>query len=150
MTDIQFYHLTSTSFDRALPKLLEKALQGGFRALVLMASEEKAEAMSNTLWTYDPASFLPHGTAKDGYDMQQPIYLTAQEDNPNQADLLVVTDGSVLELDNSFKRVLDMFDGNDEAAVADARARWKKYQNAGHNVVYVKQSPTGGWEKQSA
>jgi DNA polymerase-3 subunit chi len=147
MTDIQFYHLTSTPLERALPKLLEKAVQGGFRTLVLMESEAKAEAMNNQLWTYDPASFLPHGTAKDGHKESQPVYITASEENPNKADLLVVTDGSELELGESFRRVLDVFDGNDEPVVAKARARWKKYQGEGHSVSYVKQNDAGGWEK---
>jgi DNA polymerase-3 subunit chi len=150
MTDIQFYHLTSTPLERALPKLLEKAVQGGFKALVLMESDAKAGAMSEQLWTYDPASFLPHGTSADGYGSEQPIYLTASEDNPNHADLLVVTDGSELEFDDTFKRVLDMFDGTDEEAVAKARGRWKKYQAAGHSVAYIKQTASGGWEKQAA
>jgi DNA polymerase-3 subunit chi len=150
MTEIQFYHLTSTPLERALPKLLEKALQGGFRTLVLMGSDEKAEAMNDQLWVYDAASFLPHGTAKDGSDEDQPIYLSTKAHNPNHADLLVVTDGSELEFDPTLKRVLDIFDGTDDAATANARKRWKKYQSEGHQVTYVKQTAAGSWEKQAA
>lgn len=150
MTDIQFYHLTSTPLERALPKLLEKALQGGFRTLVLMESDDKVEAMNNQLWTYDPDSFLPHGTAMDGNGAAQPIFLTAKEEHPNHANLLVVTDGSELDFDANVKRVLDIFDGNDETATANARKRWKKYQGEGHQVSYIKQTATGSWEKQAA
>jgi DNA polymerase-3 subunit chi len=145
MTDIQFYHLTSTPLERALPKLLEKALQGGFKTLVLMESEEKAEAMNNVLWTYDPASFLPHGTEKDGNTPFQPIFITTENNNLNQADLIVVTNGTILEDVPSIRRVLDIFDGNDESATTNARTRWKKYQSDGHKVTYYQQNEKGGW-----
>ena len=38
MTEINFYHLTFSPLERALPKLLERTLEGGKRALVLAAS----------------------------------------------------------------------------------------------------------------
>jgi len=150
MTEIQFYHLTSSPLERALPKLLEKAVQGGFKVLVLMESEEKTEWMNNLLWTYDPASFLPHGTAKDGYETLQPVYLTAKDENPNFADLMVVTNNTAQDVKDNFRRMLDIFDGNDETATSRARARWKQYQSDGHNVSYIKQNAAGGWEKQAS
>lgn len=150
MTDIQFYHLTSTPLERALPKLLEKCLQGGFTTRIKLESDEKAEWMNTLLWIYNPDSFLPHGTAKDGYSEAQPIYLTAGDDNANNADLLIVTDGSTVKPEPELKRMLDVFDGNDEAATAGARERWKHYQDQGHPVVYIKQTPSGSWEKQAS
>ena len=147
MTDIQFYHLFQ-SLERFLPKLLEKSLQGGFRTRVKLASSDQAEAMNGLLWTYSPDSFLPHGTAKDGYSEAQPIYLTAAHDDPNQADMVIVTDGTALEKDDVVKRLLDIVDGNDEQAVAQACARQQRYQEKGHNVTYVRQMPNGTWEKQ--
>jgi DNA polymerase-3 subunit chi len=147
MAEIHFYHLTSTPVERALPKLLEKALQGGFRSLVLMESEEKVEWMNNILWTYDPNSFLPHGSAKDGNAEEQPIYITASEENPTKANLLVITDGSELEVDESFNRVIDIFDGTNETATQKARARWKKYKDSGHALEYRQQNENGSWVK---
>ena len=40
-----------------------------------------------------------------------------------------------------------MFDGNDEAAVGAARARWRDYDAAGHALTYWQQTESGGWEK---
>jgi DNA polymerase III subunit chi len=150
MTDISFYHLTSTSLDQALPKLLEKALQGGFRAVVRVASETEAERVNGLLWTYNPDTFLPHGTARDGHSALQPIFITAAEDNPNHATLLVITDAVQLESAEAFERVLDIFNGADEQEVDKARARWKHYASQEHTVSYIKQNASGGWEKQSA
>lgn len=147
MTTIQFYHLTTTSLERALPKLLEKALSGGLRVLVRTASEESAERLSQLLWTYDPNSFLPHGTAKDGHSEAQPIYLTAREENPNAARVLCLSEGVTPADFDGFDKVLDLFDGQDEAAVTAARVRWKHWEQAGYGLAYFKQTAQGGWEK---
>ena len=42
-----------------------------------------------------------------------------------------------------------LFDGRDEAALAGARAAWKKAKAAGHAVTYWKESPSGKFEKQN-
>lgn len=147
MADIQFYHL-NTPLERVLPKLLEKSYQGGFKTRVKMASEEKAEWMNGMLWTYNPDSFLPHGTSNDGDGANQPIYLTAANDNPNEANLMVVTDGSTAEMNDNVKRVLDIIDSADEQAVESARVRQQQYQAQGHAVSCVRQTATG-WEKLS-
>jgi DNA polymerase-3 subunit chi len=63
MTAIAFYHLERAALEAALAKLLEKALAGGFRAVVKAGSEERLEALNAALWTYDQGSFLAHGSA---------------------------------------------------------------------------------------
>lgn len=146
MTDIQFYHLLSTPLERALPKLLEKAADANLRTVVLADSEEKVQQLNQLLWTYNPNAFLPHGSAKDGNKEHHPIYLTHTPENPNQAQLLVVTDGSALESFDDFTRVLDIFDGTDDAALQSARARWKAYGERGHALTYIKQTEKGGWQ----
>lgn len=143
---VQFYHLLSTPLERALPKLLEKAYHSGQRAVVRCGSDAQCEMLNKMLWTYDPARFLPHGSAKDGHSEDQPIFLTAAAENPNRASLLFVTDGSQPEALEGVTKLFDLFDGQDEAALAAARARWKSYQAAGHALAYFRQTPQGGWE----
>jgi len=79
MTAIQFYHLTATPLERALPKLLEKAVAGGFRTLLVDESDARVEQLNQLLWTYDAGSFLPHGSAKDGRAEEQPILLATPD-----------------------------------------------------------------------
>ena len=94
MTEISFYHLLHTPVERALPKLIEKVLESGARAVIRAGSSERAEELSGALWTYDQDSFLPHGTAHDGNPDKQPIWITTEDDNPNGAEILIVTDGA--------------------------------------------------------
>ena len=147
MTDVSFYHLLHTPLERALPKLMEKVIGSGARAVIRTGSEERAEAISGVLWTYDPASFLAHGTARDGAASDQPIWITSDEENPNGATILVLTDGTTSSAIAAFDRCLEMFDGRDDGAVADARERWTKYKSEGHELTYWQQTETGGWEK---
>ncbi|MBY0407613.1 MAG: DNA polymerase III subunit chi, partial [Rickettsiales bacterium] len=123
-TAVQFYQLLSTPLDRALPKLLEKALSAGFRAVLTAATPEQLEQLNTLLWTYDPASFLPHGSDADGEAETQPIFLSLGTQAPNGAKLLVVTDGKWPENAAEYERIADIFDGNDAAALEAARTRW--------------------------
>jgi DNA polymerase III subunit chi len=145
-TTIQFYHLLSTSRERAVPKLMEKALSAGNRIVILSSSEAQLKTMSDALWSNDPASFLPHGSRRDGRAEEQPIFLTLADENPNGADILCILDGSSPDSLTSYVKVLDVFDGSNEDDVAAARKRWAAYKAQGLALQYVKQQPGGGWK----
>lgn len=147
MTEIGFYHLTRSPLERALPRLLEKAHASGARVVVMAGSAERIEALDQVLWTYDPASFLPHGSARDGEAAMQPIWLTTEDENPNEASVLLLTDGATSEHVAEYARCLEMFDGNDADSVSAARAHWRDYDAAGHALTYWQQTERGGWEK---
>ncbi|MDB5360047.1 MAG: polymerase subunit chi [Rhodospirillales bacterium] len=149
MTEIGFYHLQRSPLEEALPRLLEKALGAGMRALVRAPDEAQVERLVQQLWLYDAGAFLPHGSAKDGHAADQPIYLTAMDENPNGADLLAQVGGAEMAEIAGFKRCLDLFDGGDDAQLTAARARWKRYQAAGHQLAYWQQKPNGAWERKA-
>mgnify|MGYP003673499086 CR=1 FL=1 len=149
MTEIGFYHLTQTPLERALPQILEKALASGKRTVVRAGSDERVAFLNAMLWTYDPASFLPHGTEREGEPDEHPIWLTASDDNANGAEILVLTDGVEAPDIDGFERCFEMFDGRDPAAVQVARDHWRLYQDKGFGLTYWQQSETGGWEKKA-
>ncbi len=146
MAEIGFYHLLATPLERALPRLLERARAQGYRIVIRAASSERIEHLSALLWTYDDASFLPHGSARDGNAAHQPIWLSDRIENPNDAAMLVLVDGVETADLAAFTRVADLFDGNDPAAVDAARQRWRAATAKGHTLTYWQQSETG-WEK---
>lgn len=145
MTEIRFYHLTRKRLEQALPELLEKTLERGLRAVVLAGSDDRVEDLTNHLWTYKPEGFLPHGSAKDGHADRQPIWLTTMDERPNNATFLFLTDGTQTSRVEEYERICDIFDGNDDEAVAAARKRWGVYKSAGHHLSYWQQSDKG-WE----
>lgn len=149
MSEVGFYHLLTMPLDRALPKLLERAIAGGQHVVVLAGSEERVEYLNTLLWTYEEASFLPHGSARDGFADRQPIWLTVEDENPNNASILMLVDGVNAGDLSRYTRCLDIFDGNDESAVAAARRRWSAAKAAGHQLVYWQQTERG-WEKKAS
>jgi DNA polymerase-3 subunit chi len=150
VTDIAFYHLVHWPLETALPRLLEKTLEAGKRAVVMVGSEERVEALVNVLWTYEQGSWLPHGSAKDGNAAGQPVWLTAADENPNGASYLFLVDGAQSDRMAECERCFELFDGNDADAVAAARRHWKAYADTGHDLTYWRQSARGGWERQDA
>ena len=149
MADIAFYHLMRMPLDQALPKLLGRVLSTGGRALVLCGSEERVAALDTALWVCPDPDWLPHGTKASGHPTMQPIWLTT-EDVPavNGARFLVLVDGADSSHLTEYDRVLDLFDGQDQEAVAAARRRWSAAKAAGHALSYWQQGDRG-WEKKA-
>ena len=148
MTEIRFYHLERRSVDEALPSLLEHALDEGRRVLVRASSDEMVAALNERLWTYDDASFLPHGAAGDGDPMTQPVFLTTELENANAATMLVKLSGAETgDADDAFNLVVILFDGHDEAALALARGEWRRLKDQGRAISYWRESDEGGWER---
>ena len=146
MAEFSFYQLLRTPLEAALPKILERVRGLGLRAVVVASSEARVESLNGALWTYDPASFLAHGSARDGHAGEQPIWLTERDENPNGAEVVVLTDGATVAAPERFQRCFDIFDGRDAAAVAAARERYRQARAVGHALKYFKQTERG-WEQ---
>jgi DNA polymerase-3 subunit chi len=146
-TELFFYHLERRRLEDVLPNLLERSLARGWRAAVQAGSEERIEALNALLWSYREDSFLPHGTARDGPAPAQPIYLTVTDENPNGAQVRFLVDGAEIADPQPYERVVVIFDGRDEAAVASAREQWQAAKTQGLAVSYWQQDENGRWHK---
>src|SRR4051812_4358980 len=146
--EVHFYHLQRGPLETALPKLLEKSLQRGWRAVVQATSAERLAALDDHLWTFSDESFLAHATDKEPDAAEQPVVLTLAEANPNGAAIRFLVEGAPVPADfSAYERLVVIFDGNDEEALAAARGHWKAVKAAGHEATYWQQDPRGLWEK---
>jgi DNA polymerase-3 subunit chi len=148
VSEIAFYHLTRSSLAQALPALLGRTLAAGERAVVVCRDAAGVAALDQALWDCAEPNWLPHGTDADGDAELQPIWLATDDVAPNGARFLFLVDGAGSGRLDAFARVFDLFDGNDEAAVQAARARWSAAKAAGHALSYWQQGPRG-WTKQA-
>jgi DNA polymerase-3 subunit chi len=148
-TEILFYHLQRQPLEAVLPGLLERSLSRGWRCVVEAGGKERVEALDAHLWTYSDESFLPHGLAADPNAAEHPVVLTTETDNPNAATVRFFVDGAPTGDLAPYDRAVILFDGNDEDALAAARAEWKKLKDAGHAPTYWQQSAEGRWEKKA-
>jgi DNA polymerase-3 subunit chi len=151
MIEVCFYHLTRRRPDAALPVLLEKSLARRWRVVVQAEDDARIKALDKALWAYDPEKFLPHGVKSDGAPQTQPIYLTADNDNPNASDVRFFLGGvlaapALRDPATAPKaRAVLMFDGNDETELLGARIQWKELREEGFELVYYQENENGGW-----
>ncbi len=148
LPEIWFYHLEQAKLEQVLPPLLEKALAHGWRSLVCVRGEAQMQALDRHLWVCKPDSFIPHGSASEPRAERQPVLLTTSADNENEAQMVVVLNGGDVTGWRGVKRVVAMFSGQDEQALARARDGWKAAKKAGHEVSYWRQNEQGKWARQ--
>ena len=150
MTEVLFYHLQRQPLEKVLPQLLEKSLERGWRVVVQASSDERVDALDAHLWTYRDDNFLAHGTYREGEAAMQPVLLTVNDDNPNGANVRFLIDGAPVPLDAAvYQRIVLLFDGEDDEAVAAARARWTEAKTSGFEVTYWQAGENGRWEKKA-
>lgn len=148
MAEVVFYHLEVRPLEAVLPQLLEKTLERGWRAVVECGSRERAEALDAHLWTYRDDSFLAHGFAGEETDALQPILLTTDQANPNNAGVRFFVDRAVPHSAQEYQRLVYMFSGHDPDAVAEARQAWRELRTD-NAVTYWQQEPDGRWLKKA-
>lgn len=149
MTEVLFYHLTESKLEDALPPLLDKSVERGWRVAVQMADAARRDFLDNHLWTYREDSFLPHGTDTGEMPEHQPVLLTLSDENINGAKVRFFVDGADAASLDPYDRVVFMFDGYDQTQLEGARAQWKKLKGEGHVLTYWQQTPEGRWEKKA-
>ncbi len=149
MTEVLFYHLERSPLERVLPELLEKCLERDWRVIVQAESRERVEALDASLWTYSEASFLPHGTDYQDNPQDQPILLTIEKDNKNDAHIRFLVDGADTDDVSGYIRAIYMFNGREEDALNTARKQWKAYKDSDHELTYWAQNETGKWQKKA-
>jgi DNA polymerase-3 subunit chi len=150
MTEVLFYHLQGQKLEGVLPTLLEKSLERGWRVVVQGASEERIEALDAHLWTYRDDGFLPHGTWREQDSAAQPVLLTLTDSNPNAANVRFLVEGAPLPADaEAYQRIVLLFDGDDEEAVAAARAHWSDAKAKGFEATYWQPDDSGRWVKKA-
>ena len=142
---LDFYHLTTTPLDRALPQIAEKVLAGGGRLLIVAESAVQRAALDRLLWTYSPESFLPHAEAGGERDAEQPVLLSEAADAANGARNIALADGIWRDAALGFDRAFHFFDAD---RIVEARAAWKTLATRDDvERRYWKQNEAGRWEQ---
>lgn len=149
VTDVLFYHLTESKLEDALPALLEKSVERGWRVIVQTNGAPRRDFLDTHLWTYREDSFLPHGTDAAAMAEAQPVLLTADTENRNDSTVRFIVDGAEPPPVADYERVVFMFDGYDALQLEGARAQWKKLKGEGHALTYWQQSEDGRWVKKA-
>jgi len=145
MAEIYFYHLEQVPLTAILPDLLRRGLDRGLRMALETSVPENVEKLSATLWGLEDVAFMPHGFGDDVSE-SQPIWISADRENRNQAVFRFFIDGALPGEIGTLERALIMIDSNSEEALVNARSEWKKRKAEGHEVKYWKRDENGVWQ----
>jgi DNA polymerase-3 subunit chi len=142
---VDFYHLTVTPVERALPGIAVKVVDGGGRLLVVSGEERQRRQIDASLWTWQADSFLPHAQAGAGDDAIQPVLIGEGVEPANGARFVALIDGVWREEALGFDRAFHFFDAE---KIAVARAAWKALADReGVERRYWKQDENGRWSQ---
>ena len=118
---VDFYQLSTTPVEDALPALAVKMREAGAWVLVVSGDQAQLTRLSEALWAVKD-NFLALGLAGGLHDARQPILLANNLDASNAARFLALADGKWREGAEEFERVFLLFDNS---MIDDARATWR-------------------------
>lgn len=149
MTEVLFYHLERARLEEVLPRLVQKTLDRGWRAVVQAVDSARLKSLSELFWQWRDDEFLAHGSGADSNPELHPVWLTTGNENPNGANIRFLVDGAEIDEIDGLERLIILFDGNDDDAVSAAREKWKAVGAKGLKATYWQQDERGRWEKKA-
>lgn len=133
MTEIDFAFSAPDRL-RIACQVASRRHQAGQRLVVFCRDAGRLNAFDQMLWALDDISFIPHVRVNDPLAADTPIVLTASDAPTPHHDWLLNLDDAWPPIYTRFQRVIEIV-SNDPADREAARARWRFYQECGHNIV---------------
>ncbi len=141
--EINFYQVDDIIYKSIAP-LLIKVLDEEKKALIYCQDEKQVEEIDGGLWSFSKTKFIPHGTKTTKLEpAKQPVFITNQLTNANQAEYLIMLDEVEEKFLSEFGKIFYFFSSGD---VADARKLWAKYKKQSFTLNFYKKED-GAWIK---
>ena len=121
--------------------IARKRYLAGDRVIVYCSDAQRLAAFDRLLWSFDPASFVPHVASDDALLRQTPVILASgspgalltQLDSSGAAPWLLNLDDDCAPDVPQFERVMEVVSSEDTDR-AQARQRWRAYGAQGHDL----------------
>ncbi|MDP2193781.1 MAG: DNA polymerase III subunit chi [Alphaproteobacteria bacterium] len=145
---VSFYVLVNTSVEKTLPKLVQKVFDSGARCHIYSTSQTVLETLNDTLWTFSPLAFLPHGSESDPphTHAKHPIWLAQNTSIVNDASVFIALSPEKLDDlgDKGISRLIYFY-----AVHAPEASDFKTLQHQIPDALIWQQNSDGGWVKQA-
>ncbi|MDR0296581.1 MAG: DNA polymerase III subunit chi [Rickettsia sp.] len=152
MQQFSLYHTAEGLLYKTSCLLVEKSYHNNLRIVVLAPDIEVQELLNNMIWTYSRKQFIPHGSKLDPLPEKQPVYITHQLENPNQASILIIIAPFDIQeiLSNKhyiahFQRIIIIYDALDNLSLVIKAIN--ELTIATPTIDCYKQNPMGTWSK---
>ena len=134
MTRVGFYVVQHAQENQRLQvavRLADKAFSQGHRIFINAADEAQARTLDELLWTYRPASFLPHSL--QGEERSDTIAIGWGQEPEDHNDLLINLQLAIPEFFSRFRRVAEVVT-QDPASLDALRRSWTFYKERGYQL----------------
>ena len=134
MTLVGFYVVQSAAPGQRLniaARLADKAFQHGHRIFINAADEAQANRLDELLWSFRPASFLPHGLL--GQEHSDTIAIGWGQEPENHNDLLINLQLEIPPFFSRFARVAEVVTQEPDS-IAALRNSWRFYKERGYQL----------------
>jgi len=136
MTQIYFYSGTADKLHTAC-RLSTKAVQQGLKVMIYSLDAALLERLDKFLWTFSPASFIPHSHVDDQLASVTPIVLGQETEQTTHCDVLLNLDDQCPPFLDRFERLIEIAGTIPEDKQA-ARQRYRFYQEKGYKIHHYK------------
>ena len=134
MTRVGFYVVQAADAGQRLhvaARLADKAFTQGHRIYINAVDKAQAQALDELLWSFRPASFLPH--ALNGEALDDQIAIGWGQDPGDHNDLLINLQLDIPSFFSRFQRVAEVVT-QDEDSLAALRKSWTFYKERGYRL----------------
>ena len=147
MPEILFYKTLPLEVEKTFYSLAEKSNEKGLISVAIFNDEEKLDLINDFLWTNKQDSFLPHIKRSDEIvtDFSIPLYLTTEEENPYNAEILFSIDGYIPKKIDSWERLIFIADQNDNALLEKYKKFYETIKEDFKKIIFYKKTENGKW-----
>lgn len=134
MTRVGFYVVQAAAAGQRLEvaaRLADKAYAQGHNIYINATDKPQAQALNDLLWSFRPASFMPHALA--GEEQSEQIAIGWGQDPGKHSDLLINLQLEIPSFFSRFARVAEVVT-QDEDSLAALRKSWLFYKERGYHL----------------
>ncbi|MCC8419111.1 MAG: DNA polymerase III subunit chi [Rickettsia endosymbiont of Glossina mortisans submortisans] len=150
MQQFSIYQTSDELLLKSILLLIEKCYHSDLKSVVLTADTDQQETLNKNLWTYSRKQFIPHGSKTDSQPEKQPIYITDELQNPNNASVLIIISpidiGKILqekEYIEAFKRIVIITDLPEN--LKELTVKINKFTKQENKIDCFTQNSRGAW-----
>ena len=133
--EINFYQSDET-LHKIIATICLKLINDDKKIVIYNQSQEIINYLDDSLWQFPKLKFIPHATYQDNNKEKQPIYITNNQENPNQAShLILINQIADLNFIQNFQKTFYFFNSND---INLAKENWQNWQNNNLKLNYFK------------
>lgn len=145
MTEIFFYKLKNLSIELFLISLIEKSISKNWNSLVLLDNIERMEEINDLMWTFNDTSFIPHGSQSDLNPDKHKVYLTCNEENLNNSNIIFSIDGIIINQPDNWKRCIYIFNEQNLKVTDELESYKREIEDLNFGLKSFEQDNNGKW-----